>query len=338
MYSSTISFGNQYLFVQETPRFHCKTLAHRIATKERLGLSYLPKCRDPRCTHDCQSNWASKQGAVRARHLHDLPDDLSPIRGNLALSTGSTPEDHRQLRERFLQALRRWKRSKIRTLEIHAIIHADPDGAHYDFVGYHDGPGASACAAIRDLWTRSGGSRATAVALSGDEVEPVARYQTHPATTPRPMNVQGCAVKPVVNRDPVWLLRSRAEIGLNPAWQTSGFWRETTPDALWALLLSEWFPPQDDEVRLLSAKRRADAGRDPLPLAPVPVEPRPYVPGEDPVADAVRFAAKIPSAEGQGVEAATFAAQWGVSEWYLWWVLSMDTAPPLTVSYDTAHR
>jgi hypothetical protein len=332
MYNSILNQEkSQYLFVQNYPKYHCKRLAYRQAIQERLGLEYLPKCRDPRCTHGCQTNWASKMSTVRARRLHDLPDDFYQIRGNLTMPDGASRSDHAKVRERFCQALRRWKKRNGVAIELHAITHADPRQAHYDFVGYVSRPPKAAMCAIRELWVRSGGLRATVCPLKSEDVEPVVNYQSHPAA-PNPSNKRiqlrrrsdpqintPNDTNNVINREQVYLLKPRSEGGLKSHWQTGGFWGDTNAEAIWEQLKLEWFGDAEDqqERAFAAARLRAEHGiPEPAPAKTNPA-PQPYIPGEDMKSDVLHFARCLPSEPGSAVGISDYATQWDVSTAYM---------------------
>src|SRR5436305_1858919 len=99
--SSRISKSCQLQFTQEHPRFNCRNVSQRQAIQDSLGLDYLPKCRNPRCSHECYQHWAKKESASVDRHLHNLttgvvqsnktnlpssePPRIRTYRGNLTL-------------------------------------------------------------------------------------------------------------------------------------------------------------------------------------------------------------------------------------------------------------
>lgn len=239
---------------------------------------------------------------------------------------GSTPEDHRRVKEVFLQSLRRFKKRAGFTLEIHAFLHATtPNEAHWDFVGYHGGLPTTVYQTIRDLWCRSGGHRASCVGMSGEEHEAVNRYQTH--ATPI---IRG---KLTVRRDPVFVFRPRAEMGgLEITWHTAGFWRGGSLETVWQTLIREWFGDGDDdqgddddapssEVRpIIRGELTVSLGR-----SNAPPEPPPYIPGKDADLDRIHFVRRLPLTPGEAVGITTYASQWGVDADYMLGILR--TAP-----------
>lgn len=316
--------NNYNLFIQVSPRYFCKSLKVRLAAKEKLGLDYLPKCRDPRCSQECQANWASKQSACRTRLLRDLPADFDTFRGNLTLPPDATPDDHRKVKKVFIQALRRWKKRAGITLEIHSFLHAtDPRNAHWDFVGYTSGRRKAAMGIIRDLWTRSGGLRASCVEMSEDEFGAVNRYQTHAA----PISKR----KLSVSRDPIFVFLPRAEMGgLEITWHTAGFWMGSSLEATWRLLISEWFGDDGDDLdeQFEIVKRRTErhANGDDRPSAPISkrelsVTDSVYIPGDDVSLDRIHFPRRLPRNPDDAIGVEEYSSQWGVSPDYLLSVL-----------------
>lgn len=252
--------------------------------------------------------------------MRDLPETHKTFRGNLTMPLDATPDDHRRVKETFLQSLRRWKNRTGIVLEIHAFLHAtDPHNAHWDFVGYHAGRPQAAHAAIRDLWVRSGGLRATAVGMSADEHGAVNSYQSHPQ---RPIVKRTLTV----SRTPIYVFRPRAEMGLEIVWYTSGFWRGSSLEATWSLLIREWFGG-DEELTALEqleqAQREADrAARGAVAFKPVEAPaPPPYVPGDDLASDRAHFLRRLPRSPGEAIGVDVYSRQWGVSATYMLSVL-----------------
>ena len=306
------------IFIQVSPRFYCKNLRQRLAAKERLGLEYLPKCRDPRCSQDCRNNWACKIAACIARHLRDLkslPRNLRTYRGNLTLPVDSTVDDHRRVRKEFLRILSRWKAKRGVCLEMHATAHpTNPTNLHYDLVAYSDAPAKPLREALSDAWKRAGGLRYSIVDLADGEVDATARYQTK--ATPR------------VDREPRYLLAPRSSCGIEAAWHTAGFWGETSLDAIWKTLVDEWFGEEEltAQEQLEQAQREAErasrAGGVQLLRGNLePPEPPPYVPGDDVERDRIHFLRRLPRSPGEAIGVDVYSRQWGVSADYMLGIL-----------------
>jgi len=90
----------QHKYQQQFPRFVCRNSSRLHEISQFKGFTC--KCRNPRCSLACHQNWARKQGAIIARHLHDLPDQFTPYRGNLSLPKNASPQDHHRVRAAFL--------------------------------------------------------------------------------------------------------------------------------------------------------------------------------------------------------------------------------------------
>lgn len=300
--------SNCTIFIQESPRFYCRNIRQRIAAKERLGLAFVPKCRDPRCSQDCRNNWSSKLSACIARHLRNLkslPWNLRVYRGNLTLPVGATADDHRRVRKEFLRILSRWKSKRGICLEIHAVAHpTNPTNLHYDLVAYSDCPATPLREALSDAWKRAGGLRYSFVDLADGEVDATARYQTK--ATPR------------VDREPRYLLAARKDCGIEASWATAGFWGETTMELIWKALIEEWFAVEEMSALEVLEQAQRDAERAErikggARIFVPPPEPPPYIPGQDSDADRKHFVRRLPRTPADAVGITTYASQWGVS-------------------------
>lgn len=311
--------NNNTVFTQLSPRFYCKSIRQRLAVKERLGLDYVPKCRDPRCSQDCRNNWACKLAAILARHLRDLqrlPWGLKSYRGNLTLPPNSSIDDHRRVRKEFLRILCRWKAKRGVSLEIHATAHpTSPHEVHYDFVMYSNSPAKPLREALADAWKRAGGLRYSLVSLTDGETDATARYQTKAA--------------PRVDREPRYLLAARKDCGIEATWATAGFWWETSPDLIWRMLVNEWFGGEEEltaQEALEQAQREADraARSGGVQLLRGNIEPTPapiYVPGDDVALDQIHFLRRLPRTPADAVGITTYSGQWNVSPDYMLTVL-----------------
>lgn len=303
--------NNSNIFIQVSPRFFCKNLKCRLAAKEKLGLDYLPKCRDPRCSQDCRDNWASKNAACIAHHLRNLPPELRTYRGNLTLPPDATVDDHRRVRKEFLRILSRWKAKRGVILEIHATAHpTNPSNLHYDVIVYSDGPAKPLREAISDAWDRAGGLRYSLVSLSDDETDATAKYQSK--ATPR------------VDREKRYLLAPRSECGIEATWHTAGFWQETSLEATWRTLVESWFGKDEmtAEEQLAHAQRRAlrqqqSGGVQLLRGNLEPNLPPPYVPGDDVERDKIHFPRRLPSNPSEAIGIEEYSSQWGVEPSYM---------------------
>lgn len=313
-----MSCHNSNLFIQVSPRYFCKNLKCRLAAKEKLGLGFLPKCRDPRCSQDCRDNWASKNAACIARHLHDLPPELRTYRGNLTLPPDATVDDHRRVRKEFLRILSRWKAKRGAILEIHATAHpTNPTNLHYDIIVYSDGPAKPLREAISDAWDRAGGLRYSLVSMNDAETDATAKYQSKAA--------------PRVDREKRYLLAPRSECGIEATWHTAGFWRDTSLEATWRTLVDEWFGNDEmsAEEELAHAQRRAlrqQSGgvqllRGNLEPNSEPQSPPPYVPGDDVERDRIHFVRRLPLKPSEAIGVDDYAERWGVSIDYMLGIL-----------------
>jgi hypothetical protein len=313
----------QYRYVQISPRFLCRNASRFQQISEVKG--FRCKCRDPRCSIQCHANAAQKDAAIVARHLHDLPAEYTAYRGNLTLDPGATPADHRRVKKAFLRSLNRWKTRKSYTVEIMARTHAtDSTNAHYDILAFTDAPHKPFHSSMLDLWERAGGKQrndtvrgATLVRLKDHEKDASAKYQQKA--------IDGLA--PIVKEDfrattpPPKLLNSRKISGLDLTWRTDGFWRGTTPDAIWTMLIAEWHAPaiSDDEVAEWNLQRAID-GKPPLAIPEPMPEPLPpaYIPGIDLRRDAWVFREHMPTTPQSAVGANDLAERWGVDgDWML---------------------
>lgn len=251
--------------------------------------------------------------------MKDLPEDYETFRGNLTMPPDASPDDHRKVKELFLQSLRRYKKRHGITLEIHAFLHAtNATNAHWDFVGYASGRRKAAMGIIREIWTRSGGLRASCVGMGEDEHGAVNRYQAHAA----PIIKRTLTV----TRDAFNVFRPRSEMGLEIVWYTAGFWRGSSLEATWRLLISEWFGDDGDDLdeQFEIAKRRTErhANGDDRPAAPIikrtlSVTDNVYVPGNDKSLDKIHFPRRLPSNPSEAIGVSEYADQWGVSPDYM---------------------
>lgn len=303
--------SNCTIFIQESPRFYCRNIRQRIAAKERLGLAFVPKCRDPRCSQDCRNNWSSKLSACIARHLRNLkslPWNLRTYRGNLTLPVDSTADDHRRVRKEFLRILNRWKSKRGVSLEIHAVAHpTNPKNLHYDLVAYSDAPAKPLREALSDAWKRAGGLRHSFVDLADGDEGATARYQTK-ATR--------------VDREPRYLLAARKDCGIEASWHTAGFWGETTMELIWKSLIEEWFAVEEMSALEVLEQAQRDAERAErikggAKIFVPPPEPPPYIPGQDSDVDRKQFVRRLPRSPGEAVGITAFAQRWGVDPDYM---------------------
>ena len=76
---------------QDIPRKHCE-----YRTRGTLG-----KCRNPRCSLDCRSNYAEMECLLVLRQLSLLPPNIFVFFGNLKTHADLHPEDVKQIRKRF---------------------------------------------------------------------------------------------------------------------------------------------------------------------------------------------------------------------------------------------
>jgi hypothetical protein len=303
----------QSQYVQKSPRFLCRNARRFQQISESKG--FVCKCRDPRCSIQCHENWSQKQSACLARHLRDLPADLVCYRGNLTLSPGATPEDHHKVRASFLLSLRRWAKRDNLVAEIHATTHpTSPDNAHYDFVAYSGSPQFPSI--LRQKWVSAGGLRATCVRLHQDEKDATAKYTSKVPFGGRPIHKEG----ETDTLPQPKLLNVRQISGLDITWHTrsskasSGFWRGSSVDQIWSLLIAEWHPEPDEEIILL----RGTLGLNPIrEREPEPVPPQ-YHPGLDLRRDAWVMSEYMPRTARDAVGATAYGERWGVSgDWML---------------------
>jgi hypothetical protein len=306
MYNIISHLKNQS-FIQKNHRFLCRHQRHYAELSQAKG--YRVRCRDPRCSKACQSHWAHKQATCLAKHLHDLPEEYKVYRGNLTLHKDATPEDHKRVKEAFLQNLRRWKTKHNYTVEMHATLHpTDQRNAHWDFVLFTDSPAKPFRAALASAWERAGGLRCSRVVMTSEEIGAITRYQT-----------KGF----VINREEVHLAPHQSELGLDLTWCTRGFWRGTNLEAIWASLVAEWFPkdtvsghgPISNTVRDITVNL---APQDDPELPPF------YIPGGDITRDIMRFPVELPTDPRRAVQPHGFAEQWGVGTTYLLRVLEQS--------------
>jgi hypothetical protein len=321
--SKQTSESCQYLFCQSHPRFVCKNASRFRQISEVKG--YVCKCRDPRCSLQCHANWAQKQSACLARHLHDLPEELVPYRGNLTLHSGATPEDHHRVRAAFLLALRRWAKKKGVVAELHATTHAtSPINVHYDIVAYSESKEFRSV--LREKWVSSGGLRATCVPLKEDELDATAEYKSKAVFRKSSNYKEGETDTSGTKKAPPKLLNSRQISGLDQHWHTrsskhsEGFFRGSSIDEIWAVLCKEWHPEIDEDDLLARAMSRDKYGKPPKPVRqpdPAPL-PAAYIPGIDLRRDAWVFAERMPTTPQSAVGATAYGQRWGVSgDWML---------------------
>jgi hypothetical protein len=282
----------QHDYQQQYPRFVCRNSSRFYEISQFKG--YTCKCRNPRCSLECHQNWARKQGSIIARHLHDLPEQFTPYRGNLSLPKDASPQDHHRVRAAFLLALKRWKQRHNYIVEIHATTHVvDSNNSHYDIVAFTDAPHKPFHRAMLDLWVKAGGKPPTCVPLKEPEIDATAMYNSKAIL--RVSSNTDKTKKPTKLPSPN-LLNSREISGLDLTWHTrkskssEGFWRGTKPDAIWQELCAEWFDKEatPDDI------------------------PKPYIPGNDFVQDKRRIAAKLPTDPLQAVPLWAFTRQWGL--------------------------
>jgi hypothetical protein len=240
MYSSLQSTKNSGIFAQTAPRYSCRNERRLLETS--LAKGFLVKCRRPRCSLNCQGNWAYQHATCLARHLSELPKGLTPYRGNLTLPKGSSPAAHSAAKQEFCRILRRWKDKHGYILEIHAVLDiTSPTEAHWDVVAYSDAPAKPLRAVVSDAWSRAGGLRQSLIRLDDEELQGQCKYQAKDTLR--------------VDRRPRFLPADRSILGLDHQWSTADFWRGRTIKSIWSELVSEWFGDDqgdDDDARVVS--------------------------------------------------------------------------------------
>jgi hypothetical protein len=318
-YISTSVTKSQYQFTQESPRYYCKSVSKRVAAKERRGLDYLPKCRNARCSGECNFNCVHKENTCVARNLHDLCGEYNTFRGNLTLPKDATPADHRRVKKSFGERMDDWSRANGYIFAFRAILHAtNRTNAHWDFQLFTDAPAKPFRAFWREAWVKSGGRRATIVPTTDEELEATAKYQSKVDSAKQragiveysKTNIEDNLDSPTEPKEPYFLLKSRSELGLERVWMKGDFWQGGSLDEVWKMLIKEWFPEKDDDDLLARAMSRSEKG---LP----PKSEESFVPGVDADVDRIMFAGRMPTDPDAAVSANEFAERWGVDGTYM---------------------
>lgn len=284
-------------FAQQNPRYTCRAASHFRSISQQKG--YVCKCRNPRCSLDCQKNWSRKLGTVLARHLSDQEaKGYQVLTGNLMMPPKASACMHKEAREKFLLSIRRWAKRHGYVVQVHGTIHVtSPDACHWDVVVWTDAPKTPLHDFWSKSWARAGGHRLSLV-VPGDVVA-TAHY------TAKPVQRQ---------RDQAHYLPTS---GLECTWATAGFWAETSADEVWAKVIREWL---------------AQAKAEPAPTSKIELTDTPdnrktpevYVPGEDMKADRLRFVDRLPRSIDEAVSLSDYAHAWGVEPDYMAQVLALD--------------
>jgi hypothetical protein len=325
-YSSINPTINQDQFTQEFPRFHCRNVRQRLEAKEQLGLEFLPKCRNPRCSGDCQANCARKESACVARNLLSLPDNFKAFRGNLKFLKAATPADHKRAKKAFGQSLNRWKKRHGYTVAFRAVLHpTNRTNAHYDVLCFTDAPIKPFLEAWKSSWRKASGIKnVSLVPTKRDELEAVSKYQSK-CVTPVSLqsnktNIDSLSTEKDTPKDTHFLLNSRKELGLERVWTRGDFWRGSSLGKVWSTLISEWFPKEDaDEPKPSISIKDTSVPKGKRVPTPDELEKivgnqkQPYIPGENIDIDRVKFARKLPTDPSQAVHSSIYAEQWGLT-------------------------
>ncbi|AMV38688.1 hypothetical protein VT85_14715 [Planctomyces sp. SH-PL62] len=216
-----VSISNTNQFAQQNPRYTCRAASHFRSLSQQKG--YVCKCRNPRCSLDCQKNWSRKLGTCLSRHLSDQQaKGYQVLTGNLMMAAGSTASMHRDARAKFLKSIKRWADRHGYVVQVHGTIHVTaPDACHWDVGVWTNAPLTPLHDFWAKAWVRAGGRRLSLV-VPGD-IEASAHYQA----------------KPVARvRDQAHYLPSSS--GLECTWATAGFWGDTSADEVWAKVIREW--------------------------------------------------------------------------------------------------
>jgi hypothetical protein len=327
-YISTSVTKSQYQFTQESPRYYCKSVSKRVAAKERRGLDYLPKCRNARCSGECNFNCVHKENTCVARNLHDLCGEYNTFRGNLTLPKDATPADHRRAKKSFGERMDDWSRANGYIFAFRAILHAtNRTNAHWDFQLFTDAPAKPFRAFWREAWVKSGGRRATIVGTTDEELDATAKYQSKVDSAKQragsveysKTNIEDNLDPPTEPKEPYFLLKSRSELGLERVWTKGDFWQGGSLDKVWKILIDEWYAKPDEDDLLARAMSRDKYGKPPKPVRQPDPEPLPavYEPGKNLRHDAWVFAERMPTTPETAVGANDLAARWGVDGAYM---------------------
>ncbi len=313
-YNSILVNKIQQQFTQEFPRFYCRNLAQRLEAKERLGLDFLPKCRNPRCSADCDSNCGQKESACVARNLADLPDTFKTFRGCLKLPKDSTPADHRRIKKAFGQSLNRWKKKHGYEVAFRAVLHpTNRTNAHYDFVAFTDGPTTPFMNAWKELWRHHAGvPSAPIVPLKPEEITAVSEYQSKVSVQYTKTNIDSISDEKPTSKEPHFLLNSRKDLGLERVWTRGDFWRGGSLKETWGVLISEWFPDHDIDSPQPSISIKGRVATPAELKAILRADKIIYIPGNDANKDINMIARKLPLNPEEAVNIWTLTEQWGL--------------------------
>lgn len=223
---------NSQKYGQKNP--HC--------TCQRAHLLGSSKCRNPRCSTDCYSNFAHKQAAIIDQQLSQLQKSVyeydsmgritclvsfaSPTiyRGSLHFAPDTTVDDVKKIKTRFLKL--RQKSSAQFQFQLHCTQHCTAiDSMHYDFIAYSDDDPAVLMPQFRDLAKAAGFSRVSIVPLGDHEITPTAKYASKAIDQEKLK--QSNHYLPEKN-------------GLHISWHTGGFFRKSTAE-LWRDCRIDWF-------------------------------------------------------------------------------------------------
>lgn len=306
--------SKNHRFSQSNPRYKCRRPKFFAALSERLG--YEVKCRDARCSIDCNRNWAIKHGVCLDHHLSTLPDGLTVYRGHLRMPENASPKDHDDAKGAFLRAVKRWGKRHGYTVELHGVLHiTDPTNAHWDVVAYSNAPRKPLCEFVSAAWDRAGGLRQSLVPMEGAEIAAVARY------TAKAINSR---TNSRTRRDARFLPAPQVVLGLDRKWSTRGFWIGTNVDAIWSELIKDWLKSRESSNKTKMDITDTHDNCTAIDLAPL-VDDR-YIPGEDPHRDRLAFPWRLPTDPAESIGLTDYAARWGVSQDYMRGILAEDSS------------
>lgn len=283
-----VTIATPQQFAQQNPRYTCKRAGHFHRLSQSKG--YKCKCRDPRCSLECNKAWSRKVSSCLSRHLLSLQDQgWRVFRGNLMMPKGSTPDDHGKAKASFLLSIKRWAKRHDHTVELHGVLHVTgPQEAHWDIVVWTDAPYHPLHEHVGQAWP----GRWSLIAAHN--LEATANYTAKPVAR--------------VREQAHYLPAPSAVCGLNCHFATRGFWCGKGMEGIWREVVAEWL---GTTPALTSKTDITDT-----PPAPESI-PEPYIPGADRVADRARFAAHLPTTPEESIGLADYAQRWGVSPGYM---------------------
>lgn len=294
------------IFGQRVPRFTCRHAARFKEISEQKG--YPIKCRNWRCSLECNANAANKWSLCIERHLLKCLDDGKRVyRGCLKLAKDASPEQHRQAKETFLLAIRRWAKRHGHEVEICAKLDiVNLFDAHWDTVLWTDAPHRKLHDFFGKAWKRAGGTHQSLVKVFEEELADVADYTVKRDDLPvKPKRV---------------IPASREEMGgLEVTWTTAGFWRGSSLDGVWSELIQEWQKARAaSNLKNKQLTDTFDPDIDPEIASQLDVfiDQR-YIPGQDKHCDRQAFLTRLPRTPEEGIGLAEYSQQWGVRPEYM---------------------